>query len=67
MLKPFPQPVLEACHKAAQDHFAELSGRDLSFKKAFESANAFRKEQVQWWQIAEQAYDSLTLGTRGRV
>jgi TRAP-type mannitol/chloroaromatic compound transport system substrate-binding protein len=67
MLKPFPQPVLEACHKAAQEHFAELCGRDLAFKKAFESANAFRKEQVQWWQIAEQAYDSLTLGTRGRV
>ena len=67
ILKPFPQPVLEACQKAAHDHFAEISARDPFFKKAFESAGAFRKEQVLWWQVAEQAYDSLTLNSRGRV
>jgi TRAP-type mannitol/chloroaromatic compound transport system substrate-binding protein len=67
VLKPFPQPVLDACQKATQDHFAEISARDPFFKKAYDSAAAFRKEEVLWWQIAEQAYDSLTLGARGRV
>ena len=67
ILKPFPQPVLEACYKAASDHFAELAAKDAAFKRAFESASAFRREQLPWWQIAEHAYDSLTLGARGRV
>ena len=58
VLKPFPQPVMEACYKAANEHFAEMAAKDAHFKKALDSANAFRKEQLPWWQIAEHAYDS---------
>jgi TRAP-type mannitol/chloroaromatic compound transport system substrate-binding protein len=67
ILKPFPMPVLEACHKAASEHHAEVSAKDPGFKKAFESANAFRKEQAPWWQIAEYAYDSILINSRGRA
>jgi TRAP-type mannitol/chloroaromatic compound transport system substrate-binding protein len=67
VIRPFPQPVLEACYKAAQEHFAELASKDLQFKRAFDSAKAFRKEQMPWWEIAEHAYDSMIIASRGRV
>ena len=67
VLRPFPPPVLEACYKAAQEYFAELAAKDAQFKRAFDSAKAFRKDQLPWWEIAEHAYDSLIIAGRGRV
>jgi TRAP-type mannitol/chloroaromatic compound transport system substrate-binding protein len=67
VIKPFPPPVMEAFHKAAGEHYAELAAKDPPFKKALESVNAFRKEQLAWWQIAEHAYDGFLIGARGKV
>lgn len=67
ILKPFPQPVLEACHKATSEHHAEMAARDAGFRRALESANGFRKEQAPWWQIAEHAYDGLLINSRGKA
>lgn len=64
VLKSFPQPVLEACHKATTEHFGEVAAKDAGFKKAYDSAIAFQKEQLPWWQIADHAYDSIMLGLR---
>ena len=66
VLKPFPQPVMEALYRATKDHAAELSGKDIHFKRAFNSMHAFRKEQLPWWEISEHAYDSFMQSTRGR-
>jgi TRAP-type mannitol/chloroaromatic compound transport system substrate-binding protein len=67
VLRPFPQPVLEACYKAAHEYFGELTAKDPQFKRGFDSAKAFRKEQVPWWEIAEHAYDNMIIASRGRV
>jgi TRAP-type mannitol/chloroaromatic compound transport system substrate-binding protein len=67
VLKPFPAPVLEAFHKATLEHFAELGAKDAHFKRAFESAATFRREQAPWWQIAEHAAGNLLLGMHGRA
>jgi TRAP-type mannitol/chloroaromatic compound transport system substrate-binding protein len=67
VLKPFPRAVLEACHKASEEHFAELCASDPHFKHGFESAAAFRKEEGPWWQIAEHAADDLLVGAHGRT
>jgi TRAP-type mannitol/chloroaromatic compound transport system substrate-binding protein len=67
ILKPFPPPVMEAFHKAAGEHYAELAGRDPAFRRAYESANAYRKEHLHWLQVAGHAYDSFMIGVRGRV
>lgn len=64
VLKPFPQPVLEACYKAAADLLAETSARNVPFKKALESMSAFRSEHLAWRQVAEQSFDSFMIGTR---
>lgn len=67
VLKPFPPPVLEACHKAMIEHFGELAAKDPQFKRAFESALTFRKQQATWWQIAEYAFDGIMVGAHGRA
>ena len=67
VLRPFPQPVLEASYKATQEYFAEVAAKDSVFKRALDSANTFSREQAPWWQIAEHAYDSAMIANRGRV
>jgi TRAP-type mannitol/chloroaromatic compound transport system substrate-binding protein len=67
VLKPFPAPVLEACFRATLEHYGELAAKDATFKRAYDSANAFRREALPWWQIGEHAYDDLVLSLRGRI
>jgi TRAP-type mannitol/chloroaromatic compound transport system substrate-binding protein len=67
VLKPFPQPIMDAFYRATTEHHAELAAKDVHFKKALDSVNAFRKEQLSWLQIGEHAIDSFTLSVRGRA
>jgi len=64
ILKSFPPSVLDACFRATNEHFGEIGAKDMHFRKGIDSVNAFRKEQLAWWQVAEHAYDSITLGQR---
>lgn len=66
VLKPFPQAVLDASFRSANELFAEIASTNRHFKKALDSVNAFRTDQLPWWQIAEHAFDSLMISTRGR-
>ncbi len=52
-LRPFPQPVMEACFKAANDTYAELTAKNAKFKKVHDSYMGFRGDQYLWWQVAE--------------
>ncbi|HJU32978.1 MAG TPA: ABC transporter substrate-binding protein [Hyphomicrobiaceae bacterium] len=67
VLKPFPQPVMDAFYRAATEHHAELASANGHVKKALESVNAFRKEQQIWQQVAEFAIDSYMMSLRGRL
>jgi TRAP-type mannitol/chloroaromatic compound transport system substrate-binding protein len=66
VLKPFPIPVLEACHKAAQDHYAEIAATNPLFKRALDSQNAFKAEALPWWQISEYAFDTFSIAMRNK-
>ncbi len=61
VLKPFPQPVLEACYKATTEHLGEIAAKSIGFKKALDSMNAFRADHLAWRQVAEQAYDGFMI------
>ena len=61
--------VLSAAHPGGllQGHQRPLrrgcsQGRGL--QEGLDSVNAFRREQLPWWQIAEYAYDTISLGIR---
>jgi TRAP-type mannitol/chloroaromatic compound transport system substrate-binding protein len=56
VLKPFPQPVMEACFKAAQETFTEESAKNPKFKKVYDDWVKFRNNQGQWFNVAEQTF-----------
>lgn len=65
-LRPFPQPVLDACFKSANEVYAEISAKNPEFKKIYDNIVAFRSDQYLWWQVAEYAYDSYMIRARTR-
>ncbi|MFM2422199.1 MAG: hypothetical protein RL291_729 [Pseudomonadota bacterium] len=66
VVRPFPVPVLEACYKAAQEHYAGIAAQNPLFKKALDSVNAYSAEQMPWWTIAEYSFDAMMIGLRQR-
>jgi TRAP-type mannitol/chloroaromatic compound transport system substrate-binding protein len=66
-IRQFPQPVLEACYRAATDHFGELAAKDARFKKALDSATSFLKDRLQWLQASDQASDAFQIAINGRA
>jgi TRAP-type mannitol/chloroaromatic compound transport system substrate-binding protein len=65
-LRAFPQPVLEACYKAATDIYADLSKTNPHFKKLYESLVPFRNDGYAWLQVAEIGFDSFQIRMRAR-
>ncbi len=60
-LRAFPKPVLEACFKAANELYDETSAKNPKFKKIYEPWKKFRADELQWFQVAEQSFDSFML------
>ncbi len=61
VLKPFSQDILDASYKAAQDVYADLTAKNESFKKIYDSQQAFKKDAYLWNQIAEYTYDTYMM------
>src|SRR4029077_376564 len=66
-LRPFPQPVMEACYNSANEIYAELAQTNPHFKKMLDSLTAYRSDSYQWLQVAELAYDSFMMRMRTRA
>jgi TRAP-type mannitol/chloroaromatic compound transport system substrate-binding protein len=58
-LRAFPRAVLEACHKAAFELYAELAERSADFRKIYQPWLRFRDDQHLWFRVAEHTYDSF--------
>jgi len=65
-LRPFSQPVLEACYKAANEVYAETSATNVDFKKVYDNLIAFRNDEYLWWQVSEYTYDTFMIRSRVR-
>ena len=66
-LRPFPQPVMEACLKASNEVNAETSAANADYKKVLGSMQAFRNDEYLWWQVAEYTFDGFMIRTRTRA
>ncbi len=66
-LRPFPQAIMEASLKAANEYYAEIAGRNELFKRTLDSYVAFRGESLLWWQVGELSFDAFMARTRGRA
>ena len=60
-LRPFTEPVLDACFKAANEIYGEISAKNEDFKTAYESMKAFRADAYLWQQISENTYDTFMM------
>jgi TRAP-type mannitol/chloroaromatic compound transport system substrate-binding protein len=65
-LRPFSQPVMEACYKAANDIYAETAAANPEIKKILDAVVPFRNEQYLWWQVAEYSFDTFMIRARAR-
>ncbi len=66
ILRPFSQPIMEACLKASNEVNAEESATNPNYKKVLESIVAFRNDENLWWQVAEYSYETFMIRTRGK-
>jgi TRAP-type mannitol/chloroaromatic compound transport system substrate-binding protein len=66
-LRAFPQDVMEACYKAANDIYADLAKTNAQFKKLLDNLTAFRNDSYAWMQVAELGYDSFMMRMRART
>ena len=58
-LVPFPSSVMEACYKAANEVWAEISAKNPRFKKVYDSWRAFRNEEILWFRVCEGTFDNF--------
>jgi TRAP-type mannitol/chloroaromatic compound transport system substrate-binding protein len=63
-LRLFPQEVLEACYKSANDLYDQLGADNPRFKKLADSYLGFRSDQYLWWQVAEYSFDNFMIRQR---
>ncbi len=45
-LRPFPEPVLDACFKAANETYAEITAKNADFKKVYEQHEGVPRRQL---------------------
>lgn len=67
VIRQFPQSVLEACHRASDEHFGKIAAKDPQFKRGLESTTAFLKEHLQWLQVSGQAFDAFQIAINSRA
>ena len=65
-LRPFPQEVMEAALKNANDVYAEIAAKNADFRRVYEALRVFRNEEYLWFQVAEYTYDNFMIRARAR-
>ncbi len=60
-LRPFPQDVMQASHKAALDLYDDLAGRNPAFRTLYDSYRKFQADSNLWLQASDYAYDNAVL------
>jgi len=56
---PFPKAVMDLAFKESMALYTELSDTNPAWKKIYSDYSAFRKEQNQWFRIADAQFDSF--------
>jgi TRAP-type mannitol/chloroaromatic compound transport system substrate-binding protein len=56
-VKQFPRAVMDACYKATQETYDELSAKDEDFRRIYTAWREFLAESNQWFRVAEFTLD----------
>ncbi|MBN8978282.1 MAG: TRAP transporter substrate-binding protein [Xanthobacteraceae bacterium] len=65
-LRPFSTEIMEACLKATNELWADISAKNPTFKKVIDAMQAYRGDEYLWWQVAEYTNDSFMIRSRTR-
>ena len=65
-LRPFSKPIMDACYAAAMEVYAETSAKNPKFKKVYDHYTAFQKEQILWFRVTENTFDTY-MATAGQT
>lgn len=65
-LRQFPKPMMEASFKAANELYGELSVKSPEFRKIYEQWVKFRDEQILWFRVCENSFDSFMATHAGK-
>ena len=65
-LRPFSHEIMEACLKATNELWTEISAKNADFKKSIEAMRAYRNDPYLWWQVAEHTNDSFMIRSRSK-
>ncbi len=65
-LRPYPAEVMEACVKATNELWGEVSAKNANFKKAIDAMTQHRNDQYLWWQVAEATFDNFMIRQRAK-
>ncbi|WP_193174837.1 TRAP transporter substrate-binding protein [Oricola nitratireducens] len=60
-LRPYSQPILEACFNAAQETYAEISAENADFKEIHDSYMGYRRDAYLWFQLSEYNFDTFLM------
>ena len=63
-LLPFSNDIMAACYKATQEVYDDIAKTNAKFKKIYEPWKAFRADQVQWFQVAENRFDNFMIAAQ---
>ena len=65
-LRAYPRDVLQACHRATQETYAEIGERNPRFKKIHAHWDKFRRDTQSWFRVSEDsAANFLAIAERG--
>ena len=56
-LRSFSKEIMDACYEAAEQTCAETAAKNAAFKKVYDSWVPFRSAQLEWFGVAESAFD----------
>lgn len=61
ILRPFSQDILNACHDAAKEVYAEVTGANATFKAIYDSQVAYARDAYLWAQLSEYTFDTYMM------
>src|SRR5262249_53022029 len=65
-LRPFPRTLLDAAYNGAHQMYDEMAAKKGKFKKVYENWKHFRDEEILWFRVAEQGFDSYMATQSGK-
>jgi TRAP-type mannitol/chloroaromatic compound transport system substrate-binding protein len=60
-LRAFSPEIMAACYRASQEAYSEIAKSNAKFKKIYDSYNAFLRDEVDWFKVAENRMDNFMI------